>query len=139
MPFEQLVEDLKPRRDAPRNPLVQVLFALQNVPLSPAEETSGLTIEPIEFGVTPTAFDLMLTMVETPEGLTGTAIFDADLFERATIALMLSHLRVILDAVAADPERRVLEIGLPAGAGAETTPVRGGVADEAAFDFGDAP
>src|SRR5947209_15851670 len=41
LPFEKLVEVLHPRRDLSRQPLVQVLFALQNVPIDKLE-MSGL-------------------------------------------------------------------------------------------------
>jgi non-ribosomal peptide synthetase component F len=119
---------------------VQVLCALQNAPVSSAG-VPGLAVEPLEFDVIPTAFDLMLTMAETPGGLRGTAIYRTDLFERDTIALMLAHLRVILETVAADPECRVLEIPLSASDPSVGPGVRARAgADEAAeFDFGDAP
>jgi hypothetical protein len=140
LPFEKLVEELRPRRDAHRNPLVQVLFALQNAPVTSAG-VPGLVIEPLSFAAIPTAFDLMVTMAEAPEGLTGTAIYATDLFERATVALMMAHFRAILEAVAADPERPVLEIPLSTDGGSarDGTPARAGADEPDEFDFGDAP
>src|SRR4029078_6311858 len=46
LPFEKLVEELKPDRDLSRNPLAQVLFVMQNTPKS-LLEFSGLKVEPM--------------------------------------------------------------------------------------------
>ena len=46
LPFRHLVEKLNPERDRSRNPLFQILFAVQNTPMDPLE-LSGLTLSPL--------------------------------------------------------------------------------------------
>ena len=49
LPFEKLVEVLHPERNLSHSPLFQVLFVLQNTPLS-AFELPGLTVSPVRGG-----------------------------------------------------------------------------------------
>ena len=52
VPFEQVVDDLRPHRDPSHTPIVQVMFAFQNVPLSVPQFTPDLqaTAMPVEGG-----------------------------------------------------------------------------------------
>ncbi len=111
LPFEKLVDELRPERDMSHQPLFQVMFALQNAPLG-ALELPGLTLEPAEPEVTVAKFDLTLNLMELGGLLTGSLEYNADLFDATTAARLVAHLGVLLEEIAARPERRVSELPL---------------------------
>ncbi len=113
LPFEKLVEELQPERDLSRNPLFQVTFQLFNVPASDRTEANlseHSSLVEIQRGTS--KFDLRLDTWESPDGLRGQLEYSTDLFDRGTIVQMICHLRALLDAVAADPDRPLAEIEL---------------------------
>ncbi|MGH9765788.1 MAG: non-ribosomal peptide synthetase, partial [Blastocatellia bacterium] len=101
LPFERVVEELHPDRNAGYNPIFQVAFALQN---APAEELNldGLVLSPQSFKVSTTRFDMEFHLWQHPGGLRGFVIFALDLFDSTTIARMISHFRNLISAVARD-------------------------------------
>ena len=111
VPFERIVEELKPERSSTYTPLFQMMFVLQNTPPA-ALAISGLTLTHLECARDTAKFDLTLTMVETEHGLTGSFVYNADLFEPDTIARMAGHFLNLLTAIAADPDRHLADIPL---------------------------
>nr|UYH37519.1 amino acid adenylation domain-containing protein [Myxococcaceae bacterium MCy9487] len=99
LPFERLVEELHPERNLSSNPVVQVLFALQNTPAGQVE-LPGLIVTPLEMPAVSAKFDLTLLMEETAEGLRGWLEFSTDLFEPATLRRMAAHYENLLAGVA---------------------------------------
>ena len=91
LPFEKLVEELQPERDLSRQPLFQVLFALQNVPQETLE-LPELRLRPMERGRTTSKFDLSLYVTETADGLAGSIEYATDLFEASTIERLAGQL-----------------------------------------------
>jgi amino acid adenylation domain-containing protein len=111
LPFEKLVEELHPDRDLSRNPLVQVMLALQNAPMGDLK-LHGLTARPQEFESDVVRFDLEFHIYDLPEGLTGLLAYNAQLFERETIRRLLEHFTTLLEGIAADPDRRIGDLPL---------------------------
>ncbi len=111
VPFEKLVEELRPERDLSHAPLFQVMFALQNAP-GKALELEGLTLHPLRIDHGTSKFDLTLFMWTEGEGLRATVEYSTDLFDASTIKRMLGHFRVLLDAVVANPDQRLSELPL---------------------------
>src|SRR6185436_18840684 len=118
MPFEKLLEELRPERDMSRGAIVQVLFNLLNFP-AVHEELPGLSLSGSGVRNDRANFDLTLWMVEGADGadgLVGWLEYNADLFDRATARRMAGHLRRLLEGIAAGPDRRVSELPLLADA-----------------------
>ena len=111
LPFEKLIEELKPERDLSRTPLFQVMLALQNVP-SATLELTGLEIESLEVKNETAKFDLLLSMVEESGELRGELKYNADLFNPDTILRMAGHLKSLLGGITANPEARLSELPL---------------------------
>ncbi|WP_213042224.1 non-ribosomal peptide synthetase, partial [Nitrospira defluvii] len=111
VPFEQVVEALKPDRDLSHAPLFQVMFALQTLGRDMVE-IPDLTIEPVEVDPGSAKFDLSLEMTWAPEGLTGFFEFNLDLFEPATIDRMSGHFLTLLAGIVAEPQRKLAALPL---------------------------
>ncbi len=111
VPFEKLVEELRPERSLAHTPLFQILFQLRNLPES-AAEFPGLTASPfaVDPGVTPV--DLSIELRETTEGLSCSLDYSLDLFECETAHRLVQWYRILLEAVAADPDRPIDDLEL---------------------------
>ncbi len=114
LPFERLVEELRPARDG-RPPLVQALLALQNAPLR-ALALPGLALSGVELASRTAKFELSLLLAEQEDGgVSGVVEYDADLLPRPAVERLAGHLRRLLEAAAADPEARVAELPMLSG------------------------
>ncbi|CAM5621612.1 D-alanine--D-alanyl carrier protein ligase [Streptomyces fumanus] len=116
VPFERLVDELNPARSSSRNPLFQVMLALQNVPEA-RWELPGLDVEAVPPQSAPPArFDLSVTLNErraadgSPAGLGGGFLYAADLFDDATAQALAGRFARVLEQIAADPRIRLSDI-----------------------------
>lgn len=119
MPFEKLVEELRPERDLSHSPLFQVMLNLENAPKQPLV-AQGLRIEEFEVFSDMAPFDLSLEMTEKGSGIDCLFVYNADLFDAATIERVAGHYRMILEGVVAYPDRRLSELPLLTEAEAHT-------------------
>jgi hypothetical protein len=114
MPFEKVVEALRPRRDPSYNPLFQVNFRAQESE-RPALQLAGLTTEPITVDIGFSRFDLALELELRGEQLTGYFEYDRDLFLESTAIELTEDLAALLTAAGAEPDAPILELRLPHG------------------------
>ena len=111
LPFVKLVEELHPERALSHNPLVQVMFILQNAPKQELQ-LPGLTLSHEDVDNHTAQLDLIVSMWEEGERLTGYAHFDTDLFDVSTIERMLGHFEVLLEQVASRPTIRLSRLSI---------------------------
>jgi amino acid adenylation domain-containing protein/non-ribosomal peptide synthase protein (TIGR01720 family) len=109
LPFEQLVEELQPKRDMSHSPIFQVAFVLQNVPI-PALEIAGLKLNLLEIESESAKYDLTVLMDETEQGLKGFFEYNTDLFDASTIERFINHYRILLEAIARNPDARLADL-----------------------------
>ncbi len=109
VPFELLVEHLQPVRDLGRNPLFQVIFALQNTP-RPTPELTGLEVELLDVPTGTAKFDLTVSLWEAGDELHGTFEYSTDLFDGETVAHLVDDFTGLLCAVGADSGRPLSRI-----------------------------
>jgi amino acid adenylation domain-containing protein/FkbH-like protein len=111
MPFEKLVETLRPERSLSHSPLVQVYFILQNAPME-LPRIAGLALNSVSSGLKAVKGDMFLSMMESPEGLQARLEYSTDLFNASTMERFLDHYRVLLEAVSANPAIKLSHLPL---------------------------
>jgi amino acid adenylation domain-containing protein len=111
VPFERLVEELQPERNAGVSPLFQVMFAFLSDPEA-ALRIPGLSVSLVELRATLAKFDLGIAIHEWEGRLRGWLQYRTDLFETSTIERMAGWLATLLAGAVADPSRRLYDLPL---------------------------
>jgi amino acid adenylation domain-containing protein len=103
LPFELLVEALRPDRDLAWTPLFQVLFVLQNAPRPPAELPGlALALRPVDLGAP--KLDLILTLEREGGEIAATLDYPLELFDPSTIERLAEHFATLLAGALRAPE-----------------------------------
>ncbi len=111
VPFDKVVEALQPARSLGRNPIFQVMLALQNAPGGELH-LPGLEVT-LEEGVDEvSAFDLFLSLEERGGEIVGSASYVTDLFDRETIERWMACFNVILREIADGTRRCVGDLSI---------------------------
>jgi amino acid adenylation domain-containing protein len=114
LPFERVVEELRPERTASHNPLAQVALTLQNF----ADTTlslPGLEVSPWRLRFRTSKFDLTWLITEVDARLEVMIEYNADLFDLRTASRMGAHFEALLGDIARDRGRPIGELSLLGG------------------------
>lgn len=115
LPFEKLVEELQPDRDMSRNPLFQVIFSFHDSQLPELKFPQVTGRMQYEFNST-AKFDLDVVVMPRYARSAGEDHIEeilveweycSDLFDDATIKRLMDHYEAVLEAVLANPDRRL--------------------------------
>jgi amino acid adenylation domain-containing protein len=125
-PFDELVSDLKLRRDTSRNPLFDVMVDLQNAGSS-KEVTGfhGLTVLNVEGEEPPISrFDLVFNFLQSGQSLLIGMEYNSDLFERNSVQQLLVHLVGLFQSIVDAPEKPIKNLNFLPPAEIETLLVK---------------
>ena len=101
MPFEQIVSELRLQPDPSRNPLFQIIFALEP-DVSPVDREWDLTLEDFSNGTS--KVDLSVVLDDRGERISGPMVYNPDLFEDSTIQRLMAHWNGLLRSAVANPD-----------------------------------
>ena len=107
LPFEKIVEVVRPPRDPSRNPIFQVNFRLSSD--APVLGLTGIEAQPAPIDPGISRFDLALDLMAGEDGLSGYLEYDTALFEAATASRIAAEFAELLAAVGREPDRPLFE------------------------------
>jgi len=107
IPFEKIVEEIRPGRDLSREPLFQTMFAFQNAPLPAFRLPGGTDISPFDLESETTRYDLTLFFADLDGALQGRLEFDRDLFFPETIERLAGHFLALLADAVENPGKKI--------------------------------
>lgn len=111
VPFELVVDAVRPPRRLDRHPVFQVMFALQNLPVS-ALDLPGIRWSPYAVPSHVARFDLSLILDEVDDGYRGTFEYATALFADATIERLMTQFDLLLARVLDAVETRLATVPL---------------------------
>ncbi|MCP4657458.1 MAG: amino acid adenylation domain-containing protein, partial [bacterium] len=121
VPFEKLLEELRPERHLNHTPIFQVMFNMLNLPIAELE-LPGLKIEEIANPEVMSKFDLTLYVHERDDEIYLDLVYNVDLFDRARMVEMLAQYAGLLEQITTDPEAEITSYSLLTDAAARLLP-----------------
>jgi hypothetical protein len=115
VPFERLVEILRPKRDARTPPLFHIMFEYQTA-THKRIEVPDLTIKLLSSEISISKFDLTMFARERPEELNVIFEYGIDLFNAAAIERKAEQFVRMLEEIVAEPDKPVSMLSLMADA-----------------------
>jgi hypothetical protein len=116
LPFETLVQALEHDCKFERARLFRVLFLFGNRKM-PSLRMGDVDVQFVDLGTgmleanadfsAVTTFDLILSLSDRPEGVTGSLVYNSGLFSYTTISKMVDHFRDIAEKVASNSHQRL--------------------------------
>jgi amino acid adenylation domain-containing protein/non-ribosomal peptide synthase protein (TIGR01720 family) len=120
LPFQRLIEELRPARDPRYNPVYQVMLAPRDIAVPLRELAPGLALSPLDVHAGAAQVDLTL-VVDVPAAEAAPAAgggvetsweYSTDLFDAPRMARLAGHFATLVQAALAAPETRLSDLPL---------------------------
>ncbi|CAJ9711580.1 non-ribosomal peptide synthetase [Burkholderia pseudomallei] len=111
LPFDQVVERVKPPRSTAHPPLFQVMFVWQNMPAGELT-IPGLTIRAVETPLQTAQFELTLSLREAGDDIVGHLNYASALFDESTVRRYVTYWCRLLEGMTAGAADQTI-VGLP--------------------------
>jgi amino acid adenylation domain-containing protein len=105
--FAEIVQAVRPRPDASRNPLFQTIFSIRPE-TPPIPEGWDIRVEEILNGGS--KLDLLFMLEDQPGDMAGLLTYNPDIFEESTLRRMVDHWQTLLTQVVARPDDRIADL-----------------------------
>ena len=109
VPFERIVEELKPERSLSHNPIFQVMFTIQEAQMS-VMDLPGVEVSSAPLWNETATTDMSWFANVGAEGLRVRVEYARDLFDPVTVDRMIRRFQQLLEAIIADPATRISEL-----------------------------
>jgi non-ribosomal peptide synthetase component F len=112
VPFELIVDAVRPKRELGINPLAQVNFRVRVDRPAPVALCGATTTRvPVDEGFA--GFDLAFDLLVVDEGITAEVIYNTDLFDAESIERIAADYERLLRQILTQPEAQLLSLELP--------------------------
>lgn len=111
IPFERLVDELRPPRDPARSPLFQTMMTFQNAPFT-APDLPGCEVRRVEPDRGSARFDISLYIEDVNNKFSGELEYNVDLFDRQTIERLERHFQTLLHSIIESPSLPVSQLAI---------------------------
>jgi len=75
-------------------------------------ELTGLTLSPVRLKGDTSPFDMVVSLWQRGETVSGVVVYSEELFKRETVEVLLNRYRNLLESVVANPEERLSKLQL---------------------------
>jgi thioesterase domain-containing protein len=106
LPYEKLIEFVRPKPDLSRNTLFSVNFVIQRSFIK-NENYEYFKLIDLPSVSTGAIYDMFFFMVERPDGWRLSCEFNSDLFKPETVDYLLADIVAVMHSANADPSRRI--------------------------------
>lgn len=121
VPFERLLEELRPERDLSRTPIFQIFFNMLNMNTD-SVDFQGLKGEYIYRPDAESKFDMTMYMGEQNQQVHLALVYNTDLFSAERMQELLSQYEVLLAQIVAQPDQQITQFSLVTPAARQILP-----------------